>query len=215
MTPTPAPTRADWVDARLRTDIITGALAPGERLVVGDLAVRYGVSPTPLREALRRLAAEGLVEWPPQRGARVASATRRDAEDLYELRLALEPVAFGQSIAAAIDDPTYADEVHAAYDAFRSSGTDLLEVLTAHHAFHAALMSRCPNRPMLRAIDRYAQQSTRFQMLATVGRTGRGDVDAEHRALVAAAVEGRIDDGVRALTDHLASSLAALRSRPD
>ena len=62
MTATPAPTRADWVDARLRSDILSGALPPGERLVVADLADRYGVSPTPLREALRRLAAEGLVE---------------------------------------------------------------------------------------------------------------------------------------------------------
>ena len=101
MTATPAPTRADWVDALLRAGILSGELAPGSRLVVADLADRYGVSPTPLREALRRLAAEGLVEWLPQRGARVASATRRDAEDLYELRLALEPVALGQSIAEA------------------------------------------------------------------------------------------------------------------
>jgi DNA-binding GntR family transcriptional regulator len=214
MTTTPAPTRADWVGTQLRTDIVVGDLAPGSRLVVADLVERYGVSPTPLREALRRLAAEGLVEWPPQRSARVATATRRDAEDLYELRLALEPVAFGQSIAAADGDPAYAQDVRAAYDAFRHGGDDLLGVLTAHHAFHAVLMARCPNRPMLTAIDRYAQQSTRFQMLATARRERRDAVDDEHRALIAAAVEGRADDGVRALTDHLAASLATLRSRP-
>jgi DNA-binding GntR family transcriptional regulator len=212
MTATPAPTRADWVDALLRAGILSGELAPGSRLVVADLAERYGVSPTPLREALRRLAAEGLVEWLPQRGARVATATRRDAEDLYELRLALEPVALGQSIAAADRDPAFVESVRDAHAAFRTAGPDVRAVLAAHHAFHAALMAQCPNRPMLTAIDRYAQQSVRFQMLATAGRAGRRDFDAEHRALVEAAVDGRADDGVRILTEHLAGSLAELRA---
>ncbi|MFM7271353.1 MAG: GntR family transcriptional regulator [Actinomycetes bacterium] len=214
MAATPSPTRADWVDSRLRAGILSGDLAPGARLVVTELADRYGVSPTPLREALRRLAAEGLVEWLPQRGARVASATRRDAEDLYELRLALEPVALGQSIASAGADPDYVVAVRASYAAFSEAGSDLGEVLSAHHAFHASLMARCPNRPMLTAIDRYAQQSLRFQMLATAGRAGLRDLDAEHRALLAAAVEGRAEDGARMLTEHLGASLAELRARP-
>lgn len=212
MPTTPAPTRADWVDARLRTEILAGRLAPGERLVVADLAARYGVSPTPLREALRRLSAEGFVEWPPQRGARVASATRRDAEDLYELRLALEPVAFGQSIRVGRDDASYSDAVRTALDDFRGAAAEVGAVLEAHRAFHAVLMSRCPNRPMLTAIDRYAQQSMRFQMLAAAGRAGPRDLDAEHRSLAAAAIEGRDEDGVRILTDHLAGSLTELRA---
>lgn len=208
----PAPTRADWVDARLRGEILAGRLAPGARLVVADLAARYGVSPTPLREALRRLAAEGFVDWPPQRGARVASATRRDAEDLYELRLALEPVALGQSIRVGRDDPTFAAEVRASLDDFLGATADVGTVLEAHRGFHAVLMSRCPNRPMLSAIDRYAQQSMRFQMLATAGRAGRRDLDAEHRRLAATVIEGRDDDGVRVLTEHLAGSLHELRA---
>jgi DNA-binding GntR family transcriptional regulator len=214
MTATPTPTRADWVDARLRSDILSGALPPGDRLVVADLADRYGVSPTPLREALRRLAAEGLVEWQPQRGARVASATRRDAEDLYELRLALEPVALGQSIEVGASDPGYSAAVRAAHEEFRRTDGDLGAVLAAHHEFHAALMARCPNRPMLTAIERYAQQSVRFQMLATAGRAGRRDLDREHRDLLAAAVDGRAADGVAVLTEHLRASLAELRARP-
>ena len=213
MPTTPAPTRADWVDARLRAEILEGTLEPGSRLVVGDLADRYGVSPTPLREALRRLAAEGLVDWRPQRGARVATATRRDAEDLYELRLALEPVALGQSIRAAAGDPSYADAVRGAYDAFSTAGPGLADVLEAHHEFHAALMARCPNVPMLIAIERYSQQSLRFQMLATAGRAGRRDLDAEHGALRDAAQAGRADDAVRVLTEHLQASLVELRAR--
>lgn len=215
MATTPAPTRADWVDARLRAEILEGAFAPGARLVVGDLAERYGVSPTPLREALRRLAAEGLVDWQPQRGARVATATRRDAEDLYELRLALEPVALGQSIVAAAGDPTYAESVREAHARFCAAGPGLADILEAHHAFHAALMARCPNRPMVTAIERYAQQSQRFQMLATAGRAGRRDLDAEHRALLDTAAAGRADDAVRVLTEHLRASLVELRAGAD
>ena len=75
-------------------------------------------------------------------------------------------------------------------------------------------MARCPNRPMLTAIDRYAQQSVRFQMLATAGRAGPRDLDAEHADLLRSAVEGRAEDGSRVLTEHLRASLAELRARP-
>ena len=109
---------------------------------------------------------------------------------------------------------TDVESVSAAHAAFRTAGPDLPAVLAAHHAFHAALMARCPNRPMLTAIDRYAQQSVRFQMLATAGRAGPRDLDAEHADLLRAAVEGRAEDGSRVLTEHLRASLAELRARP-
>ena len=61
------PTRGEWVVERLRAAIVVGELPPGSRLRTAELAARFGVSPTPLREALQRLAAEGLVELLPHR----------------------------------------------------------------------------------------------------------------------------------------------------
>lgn len=76
--------------AALRAAILGGALAPGSRLGEVELAEQLGVSRTPVREALRRLAADGLVDVLPNRGARVARWTPADLEEIYELRALLE-----------------------------------------------------------------------------------------------------------------------------
>src|SRR5690349_17528608 len=77
-------TRSEWALERLRTAILQGELAPGERLRANDLAERWDVSATPLREALQRLASDGLVAMEPQRDARVATPSVREAAEIYE-----------------------------------------------------------------------------------------------------------------------------------
>ena len=72
------PTLAEWVDARLRSAILSGELVAGQKLRSEHLAAQWGVSPTPLREAFQRLAGEGMVAIEPQRGARVAAIDAGD-----------------------------------------------------------------------------------------------------------------------------------------
>src|SRR6202165_4723685 len=88
----PEPRSESLVDA-LRDGILTGRYAPGTRLVQEDLAVAFGISRIPLREALRRLEGEGLVVISPNRGAIVRPLSPKDVVDLYDLRLALEGLA--------------------------------------------------------------------------------------------------------------------------
>ena len=76
-------TRSDWVEGRLRLAILQGELEPGQRLHANDLAQRWDVSATPLREAFQRLASDGLVAMSPPRGARVASPSIDEAVELY------------------------------------------------------------------------------------------------------------------------------------
>ena len=95
------PTRAEWVDSLLRRAIVNGELAPGQKLYAERLAEQWGVSPTPLRETFQRLAGEGLVVIEPQRGARVAPVDVRQAAEIYEIRLLLDPVAIEHSVRAA------------------------------------------------------------------------------------------------------------------
>ena len=83
-------TSADYVYQELRHQIITKQLKPGQRLPEVNIAVQMGVSRTPVREALRRLASEGLVLIIPNSGARLASPTRREMEDTYAVREQLE-----------------------------------------------------------------------------------------------------------------------------
>jgi DNA-binding GntR family transcriptional regulator len=72
-------TRVNWVYERLKRAIVSGELPPGTRLVAAELAQRWALSPTPLREAFQRLEAVGLVEMNSQRGARVAAVERPSA----------------------------------------------------------------------------------------------------------------------------------------
>jgi DNA-binding GntR family transcriptional regulator len=75
---------------RLRRDILSGRSDPGERLVEEQLTRRLGISRAPLREAMRLLAQQGLVEHIPRRGARVATLSDDDVRELYEVRDVLE-----------------------------------------------------------------------------------------------------------------------------
>ena len=86
---------ADHVERALRARILAGALEPGARLHQEGLSEELGVSRTPLREALGRLAADGLVDVLPNRGARVADVRPEDMRAAYEARLVIEPAAAG------------------------------------------------------------------------------------------------------------------------
>ena len=78
-------TRSDWVYERLKQAIVRGELPPGTRLVAAELAQRWAVSPTPLREAFQRLEGVGLVELSSQQGARVAPVSVAEAGEIKEL----------------------------------------------------------------------------------------------------------------------------------
>src|SRR5579862_6440277 len=93
---------------RLRALIIEGELAPGARLNERELSERLGVSRTPLREAFRMLAADGLLVQLPNRGAQVVSLSRDDARHAFEVMAALEGLA-GELAAARVTEPDLAD----------------------------------------------------------------------------------------------------------
>ena len=91
--PVHQPPLRSLVSDELRRLVITGELPPGTRIVEDRLAARLGVSRNPVREALQALAAEGFVDILPRRGAVVAQVTQAEAEDLFDVRAALEPLA--------------------------------------------------------------------------------------------------------------------------
>lgn len=90
--PLPADNLADQVVGRVRDAIYEGRYPPGARLVERTLAAELGVSHIPIREALARLTDEGLIERTPRRGARVATLTPRELEELSSLRIVLEQI---------------------------------------------------------------------------------------------------------------------------
>ncbi len=195
-----APSLTQWAEGRLRSTIVSGELAPGARVRVEDLAVQWDVSPTPVREALRTLAGEGLITLSPQRGARVAEVSAAEMEDVYATRMLLEPYVLRLSLERA--DEAWRDLIDAAWGGLkRAQGlgpTSPLDLEPAHTAFHQALLSACGSASLLRITTQLATQSLRFRVLTRSSRPGGL---AEHAALYEAA---------RALDETRAMGLAAV-----
>lgn len=202
-------TRSDWALRRLRTAILTGEFPPKMKLRAEELADRWKVSATPLREAFQRLGGAQLVEVSPQRGVRVADFTLDDAADLYALRLRLEPPALRESLERS--DEAHRAAIVAAFDRLTSAATP--EAAThAHLDYHAVLLERCPSSWTRRTIGMLGEHAQRYVMLgARKFRSGRGP-DAEHAMLRDAALAGDVDGAVALLEAHLRGTLESVRA---
>ena len=129
----------DQVTAELRRRILTGELAPGERLVEERIAALLGVSRNPVREAIRVLAAEGLVAVAPRRGAAVARLSSDEATELFDVRMSLEGLA--ARLAARKRAPAAISRLGALLDNARAAVDNghLGDVADLNTAFHAAV----------------------------------------------------------------------------
>jgi len=197
-------TLADRAFAALHDAIVTGQLAPGERLPIEELGEALGMSAMPIREALRRLDTAGLVENIPHRGGRVTQLSIGDLGEVYEARLALEPVAIARAAARF-------DEHHAALAGDRLAVLDGLisenspDTWTAHTAFHFALYEASDSSWLLRLIRPLWETSQRYRLAAAVAP--RLDTRrAEHELILRACVDHDCERAAGMLYDHLATT---------
>jgi DNA-binding GntR family transcriptional regulator len=131
---------------RLRDSILSGTLRPGQKIVEEELCAGLGISRGPLREALRLLTQQGLVEHLPRRGSRVVEWSAADVAQLFELRSVLERHAVESALPLA-DPATALEPVREALAAMRSARGSL-ERDDAHRAFHAAVVGLADNRQL-------------------------------------------------------------------
>ena len=216
-----ATTRASAVYGQLRTDISHGTLEPGSKLRVEAMCKRYGVGASPLREALSRLSAEGLVDRTDQRGFSVAALKWDELPILTHNRVQLESLALRESIAAR--DAAWEDQlvllVHRLSRTPRSLSDTQYQPNPAweslHRDFHRALLARCPSRWLRGFCDTLAEEAYRFRQLAAGKSFTRRNEHAEHVALFEAAIAGDADEAVRLLTEHYTrtSTLVATQAR--
>lgn len=136
---------------RLRDAILSGALEPGRKIVEEQLCADFGISRAPLREALRLLAQQGLVEHQPRRGSRVSDWSPSDIRQLFELRGVLERHAIESAL--PLPDPEHGlAPVRDALCQMRAAVTEL-ERDDAHRAFHAAVVGLADNRQLDIALE--------------------------------------------------------------
>lgn len=204
-------TLAEKAFGMLHEAILVGALQPGERLPIGDLAEAMNLSPMPIREALRRLDAAGLVEHIPHRGARVAGLTIEDLIEVYDARLMLELPA----IAGAAENFTSEDEQAAAVSLERleeaTSSGEKIKALNAHTAFHLGLYRASSLHWLPRLISPLWDNAERYRVASLGGNLGLFENRAsEHRDLLKACSERDAKLASALLWNHLARTANAI-----
>ncbi len=201
------PTRTEWADERLRSAIFEGRFAPGERLVISTLAEQLGVSATPLREALRRLSSEGLVELQAHGSARVAAVDLHEATEIYELRRILEPMALERAVAKG--GAEYREDIEQAWQQLTES-----RVATAsdHAGFHRALLVGCDSAWLLRLATMLSDKAGLMIAVSLPGRPADYSTAAAHRRLKELAIAGDGGGAALELARHLDGTIAALQS---
>lgn len=191
---------------RLTSDILNGELRPGERLKIRDLGLRYGTSAIPLREALSRLASQGLVSSENQKGFSVTPISRSDLQDLTQTRIAIECLALRQAIATG-DVEWESGIVSAAHrlkrlPAFEQDDSLSPEWEAAHTLFHQSLVSACSSPRIHKMRDDLSDQSRRYRYLAGFSAPRSRKVDNEHDALVKAVLARDPDTACSLLEAH-------------
>ena len=197
-------TLADRAAEKLRERILAGDFASGDRLVEARIAQQLGISRGPLREALRQLAAEGLVREEPRRGTFVSTPTAEEVRDAYDLRAAIEAKAARLVIAnggaSALDAlRRAADRIDAA-----AAAGDLPRVVRSDYEFHEALCGASGNRRLLDAFVRNA--SVLRILLRLEGErfySSLDEVAQQHHELLSALEDGDAARADLAVTEHL------------
>jgi DNA-binding GntR family transcriptional regulator len=204
-------TKSDLAYARVRRLILSGELGPGAVLPQAALARTIGMSTTPLREALRRLKQEGLVELDAHRDARVARLDAREARDLVELRQSLDPLA--ASLAAERRTDADLAAVQAALEGLESlSSRPSLDELERHRRFHSAVYRAAQNTLLAETLDGLWDKSDRYRLHALADErveTDRARSAEQHRLLYEALREGDAPGAADVMRRHVASSLGA------
>lgn len=190
---------------QLREDILNGALAPGEKLLVEHLKLRYDVGAGTVREALSRLVSEAMVVAEGQRGFTVAPISLEDLSDVTNVRVTVETDALRSSIRNG--DDFWRNRLRIAYDKLSALEQPLEDANVrrweqANAEFHEALLSACGSPWTLRVVRQLTQHAERYRRYAIGLHTGR-DVHAEHAQIFTAAIDGHDARAALALEAHI------------
>ena len=198
MPPRPAPSRADWVHEQIRLAILSGEFAAGQPLVEADLANRFGVSKTPVREALKALASQGVVLLSTFKGANVSTVTPNMINDVFGVRGLLEPSAVAATVQAGFDSGHARDLLDRARTTDDEAQRSLL-----NREFHRAMYAGCDNALLVEILDALRDRTALISV--TLWRSERSwerEAD-EHEELWKAASDGDVERA-RALTrEHI------------
>jgi DNA-binding GntR family transcriptional regulator len=199
----------------LREEILSGGLTPGAELSEVALAESLGVSRGPIREAIGRLASEGLVTVRPRRGAVVSSLSTEEFIELYQVREALELLAVKLAVPRLRSDDitvlqALIDEMSA-----RAERNQVAAFFEANSAFHLRLVEASGNVKLLELYEQLLAQLGRYRLRSL---TLRGNLErsvAEHAAILRAAKRGDADRAAHLMSEHIRVPQRSLKALTD
>lgn len=187
----------------IRARILAGELAPGAQLRQEELATQLGVSKIPIREALRQLESEGLVEFKARRGAFVVELTEADILENLEIRIALETHALSLAIPHMTQEDLHqAEAILTQYQ--QSDNPQQWSLLNSR--FHLCLYAPCRLPKLLDMIANIKARNNAFMRLKITQATGFSEPHKEHLALLEACKNKDVEQGVTLLKQHIAES---------
>lgn len=203
------PVPPESVYRSLREEIIIGSLKPGRKLRVRSVCDRYNTGITPVRDALTRLSAEGLVSEFDQRGFLIAEISNDELRELVTTRCWLEEIALARSIVNR--DKEWEERLVLAFERLSrvhhsTSATEYRinpDWEARHRAFHKSLIANCDSRLLLGYCHDLRDRCDRYRHIAAgVYSYPIEMVEGQHRELMDCAIEGRTEDAVRTLREH-------------
>ncbi|MCE1254597.1 MAG: GntR family transcriptional regulator [Anaerolineae bacterium] len=202
----------------LRRAIVTGKYSAGSRLVADHIARQLGVSPTPVREALHRLEAEGLVRVNPHHGVEVSQLSIQEIIEIYHIRGALESLA--TRLAAEHLTGADFDRMNALLDDMDDAARvkDLERILSVNRQFHGMIWQATQSPKLSDLLENYYDSSQRFRYVSITipGRLDR--ISFEHRRITRALLDGDIPLAGVYATEHYEGTaqylLSSLRENP-
>jgi DNA-binding GntR family transcriptional regulator len=215
--PLPLTSRSGLVAEAIKEAILSGRIAAGEELVERNLARAFGVSTTPVREALIALVSTGIVEPDSYRATRVRVPDSDSVREIYEIRLLLEVWAVGRT-AAKYGDSAVQRSLLEAGDALAEAREttelgDRPALARANRRFHRALYANCGNRLVLQVLDNFSDRLVHSIVSLLWERWPTWvDEEHEHRTLLNAVSEGDAKRAEGLLRAHIRGSLARLDS---
>lgn len=205
-------TVVDYTIDALREAIRSGLLAPGQRLVVADITAMLAVSAGPVREAIRRLTGEGLIEIVPHRGASVRQITQQDLKEIFELRGAVEGLAARLAAAHASDDGFKA-ELSALMDEMEDQAAkeDVSGYLKVNTAFHDLIYRMSANGRLRTLAAQLVMPVYQVRLPQRMDRTAMQLSHSDHKAIAAALMAGDGDAAEAAMRLHVAQAGEGLK----
>ena len=200
----------DVVFQTLRRAILMGELEPGERLMELALTEKLGVSRTPVREAIRMLEKEGLVEMIPRKGAAVSRITEKDLQDVLEVRCALEELAVGLACERMTEDDI--EKLEECTEGFskKMSKTDVTELAEADVKFHDIIFLSTGNGGLIQMLNNLREQMYRCRVEYLKDGSSAEQLLREHNEIIACLKEKNADAAKAAIREHIYGQVLAV-----